>query len=320
MGISVYLFNSPHFLAQGVPRKGSGYCALTHPVLEGLHDLGVAVVCAQGGIYVREAGPFEPTYDLYLVQRGPHFDSAAIFRTLEAHGCLSRTVLIDSLDHRFGIDSFWMASGVRYFKKENEPESGADTLLYCIQNRYLPQERPEPQEVVFYACRLATHPHRAAIRRELERGGWTCEFGPLVDTECPKNENLRLLGCYHNRSYFRRLNEGKVAINARGGALDCYRYWEIAASHAVLVSFPVEEEIYGLDRPPTPGVHYVPYRFVEEVNAAVVEAIDRYDELHDAQREFFLAHHRSRNRAATVLSSAGLWDDAAVSGCAESVR
>lgn len=320
MDVSVYVFNSPHFLAEGVARQGSGYCALTHPLIEGLHDLGVRVVCARAGINVRRTGPFEPTYDLYVVQRGPHFDTAAVFETLRANGCLPRAVLIDSLDHRFGIDPFWAAAGVQCFKKENEPEFGASTFLFCIQNRYIPQTRPEPQDVVFYACRLATHPDRPRIHQQLEKGGWRCERGPLFDDDRPRDENTRLLGYYHNASYFRRLSECKVAVNARGGAVDCYRYWEIAASHAVLVSFPVEEEVYGFEDPPTPGVHYVRYRSVEQVNDAVAEAFDRYEQLHDAQREFFLTHHRSRNRAAAVLRSAGLWPEAAASSVLESTR
>ena len=225
-------------------------------------------------------------------------------------GCLSRTVLIDSLDHRFGFDPFWMEAGVRYYKKENQPGSGAQSLQFCIQNRFLPTERTNPRDVVFYACRLATHPERPLIRRALEKGVWKCEFGPLVDEGEDVDGRDRYLGCYHNASYFQRLNECKVAINARGGALDCYRYWEIAASHAVLVSFPVEREMHDFESPPMPGVHYIPYHSVEQINDAVAEAFDRYEELREAQRKFFLSHHRSRHRAARILRSAGLWDDA----------
>ena len=103
----VYLFNSPHFVARGEVRKVSGYCGLTHPLLEGMHDLGVRTVCAHQGLHVRDIGPFEPDYDLYIVQRAPHVDGAEILGRLQDHGCLSRTVLIDSLDHRFGFDPFW---------------------------------------------------------------------------------------------------------------------------------------------------------------------------------------------------------------------
>ena len=325
MSISVYLFNAPNYSSVEHRRKASGYCtvtgycSVTYGVLEGLYDLGFEVVCANEGLCARAIGPFDPSCDLYLVQRDPQSDTAGVLRLLERHGCLGRTALLDSLDHRFGIDSFWIESDARYFKKENEPGWVATTLLHCIQNRYLPETYPEPQDLVFSAFKLSTHPERAAVRRLLERGPWPCEFGPVVDPAGSRHPLADLVGGHHHPAFYRRLNECKVAVNVRGGARDCYRYWEIAASHAVLVSFPVEEELHGFPNPPTPGVHYVPYRSIEEVNDAVAEAFDRYQELHDAQREFFLCNHRSRNRAATVLRCMGLTEAAAAAGCAEAV-
>jgi hypothetical protein len=298
---SVYLFNPPSKPTPQPRRNVSGYCALTYGVLEGMHQLGIEAVCANAGLCARSTGPFGPDYDFYLVQREPHVDTAAVFELLERHGCLARTAFLDSMDQRFGVDWFWRDSPACYFKTANRPEYDTTPLQFCIQDRFLPQSRPTPQDVVFYVCSLGSHPERAAIKRELKRGPWRCEFGPVTDPNDQPHELSHRVGGHHHAAFYRRLSECKVAVNVRGGAPDCYRYWEIAASHAVLVSFPVEEEVYGFETPPTPGVHYLQYRSAGDIPDAVTEALDRYDELHRAQQRFFLANHRSRNRALTVL-------------------
>lgn len=306
MSPQVYLFNAPSEAVPHPRRNVSGYCALTYGVLEGLHALGVPVRCAHDGLCARDVGAFDPAADVYLVQREPHVDTADVLELLQRHGALSRTVFLDSMDRRFGVDWFWRDSAAAYFKSDDGQAYGTESLQFCIQNRFIPATRPEPQDVVFFVCSAATHPERRAIRRVLEKGPWNCEFGPLVDTDQDSRYPSHRVGGHHNRAYYRRLSECRVAVNARGGAVDCYRYWEIAASHAVLVSIPVEEELPGFRDPPTPGVHYVAYRSPDELPGAIEEAFDRYDELHDTQREFFLANHRSRNRALTVLNSMGL--------------
>lgn len=301
-----FLFNPPDRRAQGVSRKTSTYCNLTHAVVDGLTELGVDVSCEHAGPIDWPTTPRRPDYTLYLVQRHSDLDSAAVFKWLEEHGCLHRTAFIDASDTRFGLDWFWANSEAHYFKTDNHPRFGVHTLPYCIHHRYLPDTRPAAQDVVFFVCRLSTHPDRPRIRDALERGGWRCEFGPIADSADARVRRYRGIPHYHNAAYFQRLNACKVAVNAPGGAFDCYRYWEIAASHAVLVSFPVEQRLHGFPNPPTPGVHYVPYHSADDVNAAVAEAFDRYDRLHDAQRRFFLANHRAVNRASTVLNQLGV--------------
>ncbi len=297
----IYVFNAPDLQARGLVRKSPAYCNLTHALVEGLGDLGVGVSCAHENPLRWPTAPFRDDYYSYLVHRHPNLDTADVFRTLQRHACLPRTAFIDAMDERFGLDWFWARSAARYCKSNNHPRFGVTALPYCILDRYIPETCAEPQDVVFFACNLATHPDRPLIRAALERGPWTCEFGPLHDTDADRSERYRRIAPYHNHTYYRRLNECKVAVNAPGGAWDCYRYWEIAAGNAVLVSFPVEDRICDFPDPPIPGVHYVPYRSIDEINDAVASAFERYDELHAAQHDFFLNHHRSRHRAAAVL-------------------
>ncbi|MBI4717117.1 MAG: glycosyltransferase [Planctomycetes bacterium] len=305
MGINAFVFNPPWRLPVPPPRVPSGYCQLTHAVVEGLVDLGVETTCLHHAVYAVRTGEFRATYDLYLVEREPHTDTAAILERLDAHGCLARTAFIDSHDRIFGVDSFWLEAARAYFKSDARPGDGTVLLPHGIQNRYLPAERPRAGRDVFFVCNDAAHGDRPKIRQELLRGGWSCQFGPLLD-EDDVDPLHRALGPYHNARYYRGLNQCRVAINARGGQPDCFRYWEIAGSFAVLVSFAMEEEYADFPDPPHPDVHYVRYAGPEDVARAVRGALDHAAEFNERQREFFLSRHRSRHRAARVLEVMGL--------------
>lgn len=300
--MDVYLFNAPPLPGGDQHRTPDPYCNLIEGFVEGCGEVGVNLACAHVNPYGLIVRPFAADYAAYIVQRHPNLDGAAIFSALAAHDCLSRTAFIDGLDDRFGLEWFWKHSAAVYFRNANRPHFGVATLPFGILGRYVRQTQLRPGNVVFYVCNESNHPDRLLLRRRLERGPWECAFGPLVDDDGPVVCNTRR---GHQR-YLRRLNECKVAINAPGGAPDCYRYWEIAASNAVLVSYPVEHCVHEFPDPPTPGVHYVAYNSVAGIHDAIAEAMDRYDELHAAQREFFLTRHRSRHRTVRVLNALGI--------------
>jgi hypothetical protein len=244
---------------------------------------------------------------LYVVQRSSLFDHAEVFRLLERHGCLPRTAFIDGHDYSFGPDFFWLHSPAFYFQKENLGEHDAHTLLFGIEDRFCSFSggvaRTERKGKVMFAYRYDTHRDRPLVRERLQDAGFDVVWSQIEDLPEQRSRLYWQTGRRHNRSYYQALAECSVGVAAEGEAVDTLRYWEFAASNAVLVAPPIEETIVDFPDPPTAGVHYVRYRGPDDVAAAVEEAIERYDEVLPAQREFFLTHHRSANRARQVIKT-----------------
>ena len=294
-------------MTNGVMNQGAGYCGVTSCVLEGLAKLSVDVTAMKEGLHVARTGTFRDDYDLYIVQRSKLIDLAEILSLLERHGCLQCTAFIDGHDYVFGPDFFWLHSPATYFQKENFGEYGTRTLLFGIEDRFVPADPrgagPPPADRVMFAYRFETHPERAALRARLQDAGFDCIMDAIEDPAEHRGPLYWQTGRRHNRAYYRALAHCRVGVSAEGEAADTLRYWEFAASRAVLVSPPVETIIRDFPDPPTPGVHYVAYHGVEDVADAVREAIDRYDQILPAQREFFLSHHRSVHRARQLLTA-----------------
>lgn len=304
--MKLYVFNVDQPMARGVFDRGAGYCGVTACVLEGLNHLGVDVTAACEGLHVRRTGPFRNDYDLYLVQRSLQYDHAAVFRTLERNRCLERTAFIDGFDYTFGPDRFWLESPATYFLKENFGEFAAETLLFGIEDRFIPPQRDTtPPGRVMLAFRYDTHPDRAAIRTAL------CEAGldVVCDTiEDPPERRTALhwqTGRRHNQTYYQALAHCRVGVSVEGEAVDTLRYWEFAAGRAVLVAPPVERIITGFPDPPMPGRHYIPYHSIDEVVDAVRRAVEQYNDILPVQRAFFLSRHRSIHRARRLLAKMG---------------
>ena len=303
--MKIYVFNSEHPMVRGVMNRGAGYCGVTSCLLEGFGQLGLEVTAMNEGLHAAVTGPFRDDYDLYVVQRSKLFDLARVFRLLEDHGCLERTAFIDGHDYIFGPDFFWLHSPATYFQKENFGGYGVHTLLFGIEDRFIPPDgasaKPPSGQRVMFAYRYETHLDRAIIRRRLKDAGLDVVCTTIEDPPERRSEFYRQTGRRHNQAYYEALAGCRVGVAAEGEAVDTLRYWEFAAGRAVLVSPPVERIITDFPHPPTPGVHYIPYSGPEDVVAAVREALDRYDEVLSAQREFFLAHHRSVHRARQLL-------------------
>ena len=303
--MKIYLFNSEHPMVRGVMDRGAGYCGVTSCLLEGFAQLGLEVTAMNQGLHVTRTGPFGDGYDLYVVQRSKLFNQARVFRLLKDHGCLERTAFVDGHDYVFGPDFFWLGSPAIYFQKENFGEYGTRTLLFGIEDRFIPGPDPPPAgppgRRVMLAYRYETHPDRAVIRQRLREAGFDVVCNLIEDPPERRDTLYWQTGRRHNRSYYTALAECSVGVAAEGEAVDTLRYWEFAASNAVLVSPAVEKTIAGFPNPPVPGVHYVAYTGPGDVVDAVGEALERYDEILPVQREFFLSHHRSVDRARQML-------------------
>lgn len=302
--MKVYVFNSEHPMVRGDMTHGAGYCGVTACLLEGLRQLGVSVTAANQGLHVRQTGTFRADFDWYIVQRSSLYNHAETFRLLERHGCLDRTAFIDGHDYAFGPDFFWLHSPATYFLKENYGEYDVHTMPFGIEDRFLPRVEASDTERrprVMFSYRYETHPGRAEIRRELLGAGLDVVCDWIEDPPHKRGLLHWQTGRRHNEAYYRALAACRVGVAAEGEAVDTLRYWEFAASNAVLVSPRVEEIIADFPAPPTPDQHYVPYCSAEDASVAVEEALDRYEVLLPQQREFFLAHHRSVHRARRFL-------------------
>ncbi|NOT02264.1 MAG: glycosyltransferase family 1 protein [Phycisphaerales bacterium] len=306
--MKIYVANVPQASTVDEPtNRGSGYCGVTACLLEGLKQLGFAVTAAHDGLHVYQTGQLHEQYDLYVVQRSMQHDQSTVFRELEKWGILGRTAFIDGFDYVFGPDYFWLKSPVAYFQKENLGRHPVHTLPFGIEDRFIRDGRRIPAHGranarVMFAHRYQTHADRPVILRMLQEAGMDVVWRRIEDPPETRGPVYWQTGGRHNASYYGALDTCRVGVAAEGEAVDTLRYWEFAASGAVLVSPRVEQIITGFPDPPTPGVHYVPYDGPEEVVDAVRTAIDRYDEVIEAQREFFLSHHRSVHRAKRLLS------------------
>lgn len=306
--MKVYVANVPQPAAAGqVTACGAGYCGVTACVLEGLNQLNVGVTAAFDGLHTGETGGLHGGYDLYLVQRSMHYDQSSVFRTLAGWGVLKRTAFIDGFDHVFGPDYFWLHSPATYFQKENFGAFDVHTLPFGIEDRYIRRDPSAPSRSrvsgrVMFAFRYPTHADRPVICRRLVEAGLEVVRGRIEDPSDERGPMYWRTGGRHNHSYCTALDTCRVGVAAEGEAVDTLRYWEFAASGAVLVAPRIEQILSGFPDPPTAGVHYIPYDGPQDVVEAVRTAIARYHEVIGAQREFFLTHHRSVHRAKRLLA------------------
>jgi len=105
-----------------------------------------------------------------------------------------------------------------------------------------------------------------------------------------------------NKKYYDQLNNSHICISVPGGGFETFRYWEILASGALLISKRISLQAHNSL---TDGVHFLGFDTIDELDDVLNFALKNPGEIMKIRRagyEFSLKHHRSYNRAKYFLS------------------
>jgi len=110
----------------------------------------------------------------------------------------------------------------------------------------------------------------------------------------------------HNKRYYEQLNNSNMCISIPGGGFETFRYWEILASGALLIS---KRSTLQVPNELVDGVHYLGFDTMDDLDNILNFAQSNPIEVNKIRRsgyQFSLKHHRTFNRAEYFLSRISL--------------
>jgi Glycosyl transferases group 1 len=134
------------------------------------------------------------------------------------------------------------------FKKTfQEIREGIFPFNFAVEDLYWQEFTPHAQRKYDYSCmlRLASNPFREQLRDALLQIDANCSpklsgfIGETGEIAYSPKTGFRL----HTPKYFEILNQSRISLNCHGAGQDCYRFWEILGSGAMLLSQQLEIEI-----------------------------------------------------------------------------
>ncbi len=145
------------------------------------------------------------------------------------------------------------------FQKTHQKIKGAiHPFNFAVEDMYWQEFRPHQARQYDYSCmlRLASNPFRTKLKEALEVVGLkmnkrlTHFVGETGEISYGGNKAFRS----PTPKYFNILNQSRVSINCHGAGQDCFRFWEILGSGAMLLSqrlelamvHPFQDGVHGL--------------------------------------------------------------------------
>jgi Glycosyl transferases group 1 len=234
-------------------------------------------------------------------------EQLALFQKCTRDKC----IFIDVSDNFIYIDKNFTSCRF-YFKREKRHSykypKNVKALPLAICSRYLPAEFANKDIKYSFMAKMYSEqisPRRKYAEIAIARGNGRRDVVVDEVRSTIKNDLQQWTGGRASSDYLANLNRSMASISVRGYGCDTFRYWEILANKACLISEPVELLIE-IPNELRAHQHYIPFKSPAELDKIlknVLEKPEKYITIGEAGHAWAVKYHAAKSRAELVLNA-----------------